>query len=96
MSENIFSDNIFSDVTCGSGSYGGVTKLKITNEIITAAGRAFCQEVVDEIHRAANARGGSNSMSGSEYYSYPPSIQGFDKAMKAAIDAAIRTWSMDE
>lgn len=34
--------------------------------------RAMCEDNVARIHAAANARGGSSSMSGSEDYMYPP------------------------
>lgn len=60
---------------------GGV----INRESVERAGRAFCDVVVQSIHEKVRARGSSASMSGSEYYMYPPAIEAFDTAIEAAI-----------
>lgn len=49
------------------------------------AGRAFCKVVIEAIHKKTRERGGSASMSGSEWWAYPPAIEGFDEAIEAAI-----------
>lgn len=56
-------------------------------DAVEKAGRAFCDVVVGAIHDKVRSRGGSASLSGSEYYMYPPAIEAFDKAIEAAIIA---------
>lgn len=61
----------------------------ITKEAIEAAARAACEDNVQRIHKAAHDSGSSASMSGSEYYMYPPhGWPDFLASMEAAIAAA--------
>lgn len=61
----------------------------MSDDTIEKAGRAFCDVVVGAIHDKVRSRGGSASLSGSEYYMYPPVIEAFDKAIEAALNVAI-------
>lgn len=63
--------------------------MTITDEMVEAGGKAWHQAVVAAIHRHASASGGSQNISGSEYYLYPPMIQGFDDAIRSALTAAL-------
>lgn len=48
--------------------------------------KAICDDNVQRIHAVANARGGSNSMSGSEYFQYPPhGWPDFDASVAAGL-----------
>ncbi|NGO63913.1 hypothetical protein G6N76_09515 [Rhizobium daejeonense] len=66
----------------------------IPKEAIEAAAKAACKDNINRIHLAANERGGSNSMSGSEYFAYPPSgWPDFLASMEAALTAAFAAMS---
>ncbi|MDE3797587.1 hypothetical protein I7G59_09635 [Sinorhizobium meliloti] len=57
--------------------------------MIKKVAKAICDDNVGRIHAAANARGGSNSMSGSEYYQYPPhGWPDFEASVGAGLAAA--------
>lgn len=62
----------------------------ITKEAIEAAARAACEDNVQRIHKAAHDSGSSASMSGSEYYMFPPhGWPDFLASIEAAFTAAL-------
>lgn len=69
----------------------------LTDKIIEQAAIAACKDNVSRIHAEVNARGGSNSMSGSEYYAYPPAgWRDFKASIRAAIETALSAQVQDD